>query len=58
MTSLERNLNTTKQCPRCERTLHAIYFAANSNRSDGLDDYCRRCKSELNKSYRRVSGSK
>lgn len=38
---------TQKYCPKCEKTLDVFpYFNLNSARTDGLDSYCKKCKSE------------
>ena len=39
----------TKKCPKCRRELPLSEFRKNKSRSDGLQCWCKSCRSKLNK---------
>ena len=41
----------TKRCSRCERTLPTGAFSANRRRRDGLQTYCKACKSTVDRQW-------
>lgn len=44
----------SKYCPRCERTLSLSSFAKDRQRRDGLQAYCRECRSAISRHYVKV----
>lgn len=40
-----------KYCPRCERVLALSEFNKNRSRPNGIGDYCRKCKAQLDQEY-------
>lgn len=50
---------TEKLCSRCGRTLSVDMFNKNSASSDGLQNYCRECQSEMHRERnRKLKGEK
>lgn len=45
----------TKRCSRCKRKKNRKHFSRNRSTADGLEHYCRDCKSKLNEQYRLTS---
>lgn len=41
----------TKVCSRCRRELPVNEFNKDKSKKDGLDAYCRKCKTERDKEY-------
>ena len=51
-------LNGTKWCGRCERTRPLSAFSKNRRRADGLQSYCKPCKSRVDREwYERRGGT-
>lgn len=47
----------TKRCARCEHTLPASAFHKNRRRRDGLQTYCRTCKTAIQRDWYRRRGA-
>jgi hypothetical protein len=55
MSKHEATVVGEKVCPRCNRSLHVLAFAADHDRRNGLCVYCRECVSAMNRErYRSV----
>lgn len=47
-----------KKCPRCGRKLNTEKFSKSSNRTDGLEVYCKECKKKYSRKYYKINREK
>lgn len=47
-----------KYCPKCDRTLSTDLFYKEAGRHDGLNAYCKECKTAVNKAWREANPDK